>query len=241
MLSTFTQNKQGKLRKQIAYLGKPEEKRIYRADERGQLLKFFCALGLPYTPVEIAQLTAAYHSLDATSHIEFGLYVEKCFPDQSKENSAMLMVDAIRRYKDIAGDVSATTPAPIPVPSTVEAPKALGVKFHFNKEDHFMNNTVQHTPGPWHAFQDIVADNSGDIYTTGKVICNVAASDDHPPKRYVTIEERKANARLIAASPDLLAVLKEWMPLIESKHGWNKELNAKVEMARAAIAKAESK
>ena len=61
---------------------------------------------------------------------------------------------------------------------------------------------AKHTPGPWRVVKDW--DVSGHAYT----VANGAASvlDD---------DESSANARLIAASPELLAALKETLELID--------------------------
>jgi len=66
-----------------------------------------------------------------------------------------------------------------------------------------------HTPGPWvYSFESV--DPEWAVITTsgGVVIANV--NDLHT---------QKANARLIAAAPDLLAALEEARPYVPDHHG----------------------
>jgi len=62
--------------------------------------------------------------------------------------------------------------------------------------------TINHTPGPW-----VIGKQDHDVVmvdtTSGTAICDV----------YVDSDERPANARLIAAAPDLLEAL-------EAAHGY---------------------
>jgi hypothetical protein len=58
---------------------------------------------------------------------------------------------------------------------------------------------AQHTPGPWHVTGDYVRNENDGL--VGEAL-NLWANVKTP------IDERKANARLIAAAPDLLAALK---------------------------------
>jgi hypothetical protein len=87
--------------------------------------------------------------------------------------------------------------------------------------------SLQHTPGPWHAHHDhgwlVVESDNGDLYV--KVEKGSAA------------RKHMADARLIAAAPDLLAVLQE---LEESSCYWS-EYDVPlgiVDRIRAAISKA---
>lgn len=77
--------------------------------------------------------------------------------------------------------------------------------------------STEHTRGPWFA-----SDEDGEVYSL---------SDYSSVAIVLMNEEGKANARLIAAAPDLLAALK--MCVIERSE-WLDE-------ARAAIAKAEGR
>lgn len=85
----------------------------------------------------------------------------------------------------------------------------------------------QHTPGPWHV------SNGVQIRSDKHQICKVWMMRNG---------EGNANARLIAASPDLLDALKA---MLEAQHGYeyagfSEEELASFEKARAAIAKATS-
>ena len=61
-----------------------------------------------------------------------------------------------------------------------------------------MKNTP-HTPGPWHVTQFAVIRSDRGVF-----ICDPFAESEREPVR---IEERAANADLIAAAPDLLGAL----------------------------------
>ena len=83
------------------------------------------------------------------------------------------------------------------------------------------------TPGPWE-----VSDTGANIYgATGDIVASVHGL----PKPHLT-SEGKANARLIAAAPELLKALKN---LVDESHFGLARRNKARELARAAIAKAE--
>lgn len=84
----------------------------------------------------------------------------------------------------------------------------------------------QHTPGPWAVspYNNIVSKN-GTVAKTEQMPGN----DD---------EERKANAHLIAAAPDLLSALQEMMSVFQDHEQYDEESAEVVSIARAAIAKA---
>lgn len=63
ILSTFTDNRRGKVAASVIQLGKPSEQRSYDSADRGKLCTFFCGLGLPYMPLKIDILQAAYHAI----------------------------------------------------------------------------------------------------------------------------------------------------------------------------------
>lgn len=104
--------------------------------------------------------------------------------------------------------------------------------------------TTQHTPGPWR--YDPV---DGHIYATSEAsplpaparVCDPHADD-------IDIDEREANARLIAAAPDLLAALRDIYRAARSRDATmgdqidlfeaRRELRESCERARAAIAAA---
>lgn len=86
--------------------------------------------------------------------------------------------------------------------------------------------TTTHTPGPWthHPEDNIITDASG-----RRLIEWQARSVS------VSVEERDANARLIAAAPELLEALAALIGCID--HGSDNP-TLKLDAARAAIAKA---
>lgn len=104
---------------------------------------------------------------------------------------------------------------------------------------------MKHTPGPWFAccvdeYPHYVFGEEAD-----KTICALCSNDpndhDHEYERHegvVTLEERRANARLIAAAPELLEALKLCVERLkyyeEYEHG-----EAIIADAEAVIAKAE--
>lgn len=99
-----------------------------------------------------------------------------------------------------------------------------------------------HTPGPWIAEQEVFA--PGGI--VGIYVAQYDARVQEPGGRIcqaygnclVTTDETvRANARLIAAAPDLLAALKAVVESWETGTRWRDEMGR----ARAAIAKAEGK
>lgn len=87
----------------------------------------------------------------------------------------------------------------------------------------------QHTPGPW---QIMVRDSVGDnIFTESKPYRRIANT-------YGDADEFQANARLIAAAPELLAALEELTDRVDTVlHAGYVGLN-RITAARAAIAKA---
>lgn len=86
-----------------------------------------------------------------------------------------------------------------------------------------------HTPGPWSLRMTGWQTNPAAIYSPrrpGAVACI-------PARTSVPLDEQSANARLIAAAPDLLAALEELLPM------WSSGIDEPwVERARNAIAKA---
>jgi hypothetical protein len=88
-------------------------------------------------------------------------------------------------------------------------------------------STQKHTPGPWH-----VGLKPGPIVYSehGEQVANLF-------EPLIDEKENKANARLIAAAPDLLAALKE---LCADKYLADPINAGRMKNARAAIAKAEA-
>ena len=97
---------------------------------------------------------------------------------------------------------------------------------------------TEHTPGPW------FADNLECVFTgregDGLLICN-ARNSTVPKQNRPTRQQAEANARLIAAAPDLLAALegldKHYREKISVFDGMLSAAHP-LEVARAAIAKA---
>jgi hypothetical protein len=90
---------------------------------------------------------------------------------------------------------------------------------------------IKHTPGPWHyrrgdEWSHSVVTHHGTL-PDGSQNCWTVADINKMRE-----PEHEANARLIAAAPELLEALKELLPGADAM-GWN------TEKARAAIAKAE--
>lgn len=96
---------------------------------------------------------------------------------------------------------------------------------------------TQHTPGPWY----VSAKNPFRVIESGPRSLSLAkANNKHlSVTTELTETEAKANARLIAAAPDLLASLQEvtatlaWLNSDDSAH-----IMEQTDRARAAIAKA---
>jgi hypothetical protein len=102
----------------------------------------------------------------------------------------------------------------------------------------------KHTPGPWAVFRRdgystyIHAINEGDEINTFQVAsCHSATSRKYFPTR----GEAEANARLIAAAPELLEALQAMLRMTErhATHGLIATPGSPVALARAAIKKAE--
>lgn len=97
-------------------------------------------------------------------------------------------------------------------------------------------NDAKHTKGPWihskHGFNVLTADEMHSI-------CAVHA----PNPGYTSekdVQEHLANARLIAAAPDLLEALRDLIQAHTVQMG-PKAVKLRVELAEAAIRKAEGK
>ena len=92
--------------------------------------------------------------------------------------------------------------------------------------------TVAHTPGPWvwPVTSPTIIAGEGGVYSP---VCTVDLRPQH-----------EANARLIAAAPELLAFVKEWEHqitdggILDKLDGWQREF---AEEARRVIAAAEGR
>lgn len=74
-------------------------------------------------------------------------------------------------------------------------------------------STKKFTPGPWKAFISDVL-HTADVYANDKIICSVSSQ-----KSFASFPDKvsEANARLIAAAPDLYEKLELLLRRIESK------------------------
>lgn len=106
-------------------------------------------------------------------------------------------------------------------------------------------STDKHTPGPWVASNASNGRNFNHWSVCDRRMCRIAKTDQMPGGNS---EEEYANARLIAAAPDLLAAVKwagqclEAYLCADSQEGRDycrKDLESAHQMACAAIAKAE--
>ena len=89
----------------------------------------------------------------------------------------------------------------------------------------------KHTPRPWEVTHQVYSDYSFDIVSNGKVIATCGATQD-------INSDIAANARLIAAAPELLKMLKKISNSIGDDAQDRQDLK---EIAEEAIAKAEGK
>jgi hypothetical protein len=94
-----------------------------------------------------------------------------------------------------------------------------------------------HTPGPWtlHGW----ADNDYEITAALDTVCNVPGFDDDT----VDADRAEANARLIAAAPELLAALREIADECNRRlrKGEDSGDRLTLQLCKAAIAKAEGR
>lgn len=88
--------------------------------------------------------------------------------------------------------------------------------------------SAKHTPGPWRAVGSKLGDDFGIVDSTGKNVIAECFSDIRSQGEHA-MQEAAANARLIAASPKLLAAL----IAIYDRHN-----ASTMAQARAAIAEA---
>jgi hypothetical protein len=107
-----------------------------------------------------------------------------------------------------------------------------------------------HTPGPWAVFERPPANEIFGPAAASFVHCGPDVRDDTGfdliARAYTRdgLNERQANARLIAAAPDLLAALEtfvsKYVEMVNSGDAgfWDPETEPKVIAARAALAKA---
>lgn len=103
-----------------------------------------------------------------------------------------------------------------------------------------------HTPGPWQAAHRKREDGmwSTEVFTAdGEAICSVAWYPRPIDEHGVIGTYREANARLIAAAPELLAALKELFAVADAPDDATdaqlRRFGAALDSATAAITKAE--
>lgn len=97
---------------------------------------------------------------------------------------------------------------------------------------------MKHTPGPWKRLQGMIVGNlhKGERGTEGDVVCLM--------KGYVDYKNQDANARLIAAAPEMLTALKGLVGAhlaTPGPRGVMLDVPHFLEQAEAAIAKAEGR
>lgn len=88
---------------------------------------------------------------------------------------------------------------------------------------------IGHTAGPWHARRN---EHYWEFGTDEFQLGDVCASQFTDPGR------EEANARLVASAPDLLAALEAILPDAEGNHFGGPDTLARINAARAAIARA---
>ena len=93
-------------------------------------------------------------------------------------------------------------------------------------------NEAQHTPGPWKAVE-AAYNPPGWLWVQNGP--GALLADVHQNKN-IPLEARNANARLMAAAPELLEALQEIITAADGE-GWS-QLDAGFTKARAAVAKA---
>lgn len=98
---------------------------------------------------------------------------------------------------------------------------------------------TKHTPGPWELFEHSWSESS--IYAgekNEKQICRLSIYNEATEENQMLLEkEMDANARLIAAAPELLEALQAVIERAESQH-WDDASPQVIEQARQAIQKA---
>lgn len=108
---------------------------------------------------------------------------------------------------------------------------------------------MNHTPGPWATYFCNPGQRNGVIYSeslpeSSASICDLVAdicikdNDRRRGDKWVYSEQRAADARLIAAAPDLLTALDDLLAYLEGYDHDYPEAAPKFDRARAAIAKA---
>lgn len=99
----------------------------------------------------------------------------------------------------------------------------------------------EHTPGPWHVTEEIDRFHGGETIRPGdgRTASPVAVICDF--NRYDRDDERRANAQLIAAAPEVLEALKFSVSVHKSHGLYDLSERMAVQKAETAIAKAEGR
>ena len=95
----------------------------------------------------------------------------------------------------------------------------------------------KHTKGPWSVCLTIQSGVVTHWHITGPKYGSIYPVCNHTMEVMPNVDEQRANARLIAAAPDLLDALKR-MVLEQEREGFGDEL-PDIKQAKEAIAKAE--
>jgi hypothetical protein len=98
-------------------------------------------------------------------------------------------------------------------------------------------STTQHTPGPWTCHSGMVWKDGPNVYPKGNEDGIPIASMCREPNNGTEPVERDANAKLIAAAPELLDAVKQWEIFLFTAPGDGRTLKAVQEL----IAKAEGR
>jgi hypothetical protein len=102
---------------------------------------------------------------------------------------------------------------------------------------------ANHTPGPWHVapgrFPAITIEFDGTETHTGCQVCRIEPEDDSS----AAVRMAEANARLIAAAPELVAALRTLLEhagesYVSAPNGESQQWKWQADTARAALAKA---
>ena len=101
--------------------------------------------------------------------------------------------------------------------------------------------SAQHTPGPWTTGDNCRDDERMGVFIGGRLLASVyIPAERGDPNEPELVDKAMADARLIAASPRLLASLRALLDVMAcySEEQWASEQRAE---ARAAIAEAEGR
>lgn len=98
---------------------------------------------------------------------------------------------------------------------------------------------MAHTPGPWiynkpHLYK-VMAGKTENHMPVGFVIADL---ESFSTLHHLSREERQANAKLIAAAPDLLEALKFALSFLEANNDGEEDIVSRINKAKAAISDA---